>query len=109
MGTNVYIDNYSVFSSKGHILEDNNLFYIINRDRINTFLITGILKEDEGSCVENSVNDILFMGHKAIIITDCICGPDENGTEKAFQRMKEKGAIITNIKNIELMWRTKDV
>lgn len=98
-GTNVEIDSYSTFFDNGHS-QETGLNQLLKEQGIDTIYIAGLATD---YCVKYSVLDARDLGYKVFVVKEG-CRPvnlrPEDG-ENAFQEMRESGASIISIKDLQ--------
>ncbi len=98
-GTNVEIDSYSTFFDNGH-KQETGLNQLLKEQGIDTIYIAGLATD---YCVKYSVLDARDLGYKVFVVEEG-CRPvnlrPEDG-ENAFQEMRESGASIISIKDLQ--------
>lgn len=91
-GTDIEVDSYSAFFDNGKI-HKTKLDSILKANNITTLYIMGLATD---YCVKFTVLDALSLGYKVFIIYDGCKGVNisKDDSNKAFQEMIDKGAII---------------
>jgi nicotinamidase/pyrazinamidase len=94
-GTGTIDDGYSAFEAT-----NKDLAEYLKENKVNEIYITGLTAE---FCVKSTVNDALKYGFKTYVIKDAIEGIRENEDdfEKAFEDMKEAGAVVVSGNELE--------
>ncbi|QNM14998.1 bifunctional nicotinamidase/pyrazinamidase [Fusobacterium hominis] len=91
-GTDIHVDSYSAFFDNGKI-HKTELDSILRANDIDTLYVMGLATD---YCVKFTVLDALSLGYKVYVIYDGCKGVNISkcDSDKAFQEMKDSGAII---------------
>jgi nicotinamidase/pyrazinamidase len=95
-GTEAIDDGYSAFEAT-----NKNLAEYLKENRVNKLYVTGLTAE---YCVKFTVLDAIKKGFKTYVIKDAVEGIrlNEGDFEKAFEDMKEAGAVVLSSKQLTI-------
>lgn len=98
-GTNIGVDSYSTFFDNGH-KQETGLNQLLKEQGIDTIFIAGLATD---YCVKYSVLDARDLGYKVYVVKEG-CRPvnlNPDDGENALQEMRENGASIISIKDLQ--------